>query len=440
MQTSPRTHTAPFAVLTAANYLAASERLGRPIASVGDLAELAVRFHHRQVLVHPTAHAALELPQVLPERRAHHFAQADPARWRITPADAVLRPFYTLSETFDADRTRATAFVDVYLPGFDREAGLELLGPGRLRAALEHYATALGAPYRFSPGSTGTRLMAQGRKLTPSTLNYPEPALAGSTELDLRVSRPLTLPESGMRYVHAYDARARYLASCSALELGLGEPVELTRQADAAAEHHPPPGYWHAYLAPGPFPDPLGGMAKGQTYRWITTPTLVLATELGRLIGVERAYVWPEKARVLAPFYRRMRAALAYCDEHGREPGVAEARALLKRTYTMGFGWLAGGWLAPGDVLYRPDWRHHIIAASRVNLYRRFNRARAHPFAVDVDSIYLASDDPEPSSGPPLVSDDLGGLRPTGAGSMAAYVERVAAGVAPIAAAREVTA
>ena len=80
------------------------------------------------------------------------------------------------------------------------------------------------------------------------------------------------------------------------------------------------------------------------------------------------------------------------------------ALALVKRTYTIGLGYLAGHFHAAGDELHRPDWRHAVIARARANLYRRILKLapELRPLAVDVDCLYIAADVPPEELGLPL--------------------------------------
>ncbi len=381
-------------LLTGTNLPRAAAALGHPVEHAGDLGELAERFHHRQVFVHPSAHAGLGLPETLDSRDpglrarrgiAHPFVGgALGSGWRCAPPG--LSHFLVL--------TRGGRRIDVGLLGYDEAAGLAGEEPATALEALRLYATLL-TDYRWSPGATGLALMRQNRRLElgPSTLDPPEPMREGGTEADYLWMRPLTLVERTARWVHAFDRRAQYLAACSAVDLGLGNPERVgPLKAEEALGRHLP-GYWRASIRreTGLLPDPFDPIGRGG--EWYARPTMALAFDLGRIEDLYEAYVWPRHSRYLVPWYKTLghaQAALALSQESAAGPTMR----LVKRTYTMAIGSLAGHYREAGEELYRPDWRHAIIATARANLTRRLLRLDPPPFAVVVDCLYIASDLP----------------------------------------------
>src|SRR5699024_3391485 len=134
-------------------------------------------------------------------------------------------------------------------------------------------------------------------------------------ETDLNWTRKPTTAELEHQWVHAYDRSGSYLAGVSGLELGVGE-----------AQHHPDgteftprvPAYWRIEIPqagdwrmPNPL-DPRGINAGKQ--RWVTTPALEFAIEQGYEPEIIEAYTWPERARVLDPWYERIRDARTALD------------------------------------------------------------------------------------------------------------------------------
>lgn len=388
-------------ILTATNLPGATARLGRPIRTIADLAELAQRYGHGQVWIHPSAHESLGLPPRLagapdPSRRAregipHPFTETPSSGWRVTPPG--LHSFQTVQPP------GSPRSIDVGYLAYDDAAGLAALEPAEAVSALELYASAIGYPYRWSPGHVGAELLKYGRgRWGPSVANPPPPMASAPTETDLAWWRAPTLEELLEGYVHAFDCNGRYLAACASIELGLGMPDELHGRGIRFDRTRP--GYWLAELGPhalGPaIPDALPGPAAGP--RWYTTPTLELAEQVGALREITHAYVWLESSRALGTWQRRIRDARAKLVGHP-EPGpdTIAALGLVKRTYTVTIGSFAGHFREPGHELYRPDWRHHVIALARSNLARRIARAGIRPLAIDVDCIYLHSLEPDPA-------------------------------------------
>jgi hypothetical protein len=77
----------------------------------------------------------------------------------------------------------------------------------------------------------------------------------------------------------------------------------------------------------------------------------------------------------------------------GNEPVVRAALGCIKQMYTGFIGRLcATGWDRTGDVLYRPDWRHMIIATRRTRLQRVMAQTDPAPFAAYSDCLYFATE------------------------------------------------
>jgi hypothetical protein len=154
-----------------------------------------------------------------------------------------------------------------------------------------------------------------------------------------------------------------------------------------------------------PYPAPVGT-------QWLSTISVEYARELGGLAGISEAYIWPEAHRPLDAWYKRLRGARETLRTRNRTAYTA-----LKLLYTHAIGCLDGHWLrekCEPEALYRPDWRHGVIARARTNLYR--NAAKAYessgqiPFAAAADCWYYVSDEADPIAANPglRLGDGLG--------------------------------
>lgn len=318
--------------------------------------------------------------------------------------------------------------IDVAVAPWDDAGGLGALDRDELRAALDLYRATVGVRYRRSPGATGTDLLRLLRRRRPLGRSAPpEIAADGAIEADIRWIRELDREELRRPWIHAFDANARYLASCSSVELGLGEPEELTPARGVGLGFDKrSPGYHFAEIPLDRLRplaravlDPLG--SKDPAGDWYTTPTIEIAEELVRGAAaldfrILRSFVWPSHGRLLEPLYRRLRDARAAIGNMPATPASEAALLLVKRTYAHLIGGFAGHWREAGDELYRPDWRHAIIASARVNLYRRVRRLRDPPFAIDVDAVWISSWSSDPAlAGRELgLGDGPGAFRPIG--------------------------
>lgn len=412
--------------LSAANLdTAAAVAIGRPIRTLADAADVAAAARLSQLVIAPDVHDALGLPASIPPA-PRDAAPPHPFVSGVDVHPNGLAPFLVVRGRRPSDPS-----LDVLFPAFDHAAGLEVLPPDVIHAALVRYRELVGVPYRWSPGATGASLILSSRRelVGASTLRPPPPALVPSLEPDFLWWRPLDLDEAGRRYLHAFDANARYLASASSVTLGVGDPIPVASTGARAMRHLP--GYWHVDLLPADprMPDPLDPLGRGVLdNRWITTPTLELAEQLDRVRNLRGAYVWPAAGRILSRWYKTLKAARDTLSDELTAPYGPAALGLVKRTYTMATGNLAGHWREPGDVLHRPDWRHAIMAQSRVNLYRRVERAIVRPVAVEVDAVYVVSDhaEPERAAGGLPLGRELGAFHPSGRWDVAAVADAFA--------------
>lgn len=275
-------------------------------------------------------------------------------------------------------------------------------------------ATELRAPYALSASTTGLDLMISLRwkdrgRFFPVREAF-GPAQIPTIESDLNWTRRPSAEESAQQWVHAYDRSGSYLAGVSGLDLGVGDPV-----------HHPEgrpfekvPGYWRIEVPetgdvrlPNPL-DPNGSHA-GRT-RWVTTPTLQLALELEYDPVVVEAWTWPEKARVLDPWYDRIRDARTALDLPDAD--AQAARDQLKMIYATTIGMLGSELHMKDREGYAPDRRHHIIAKSRANILRRVDKigrtTGRWPVAILADSVLYTSDEADPVAAWPGEAQWLG--------------------------------
>lgn len=282
-------------------------------------------------------------------------------------------------------------------------------------AAIELFESAFGAPWRRGPIPTALDVLEADLKRvgawqSPRTL--PPPALQGGTETPLLWTRELRRDELARHWVVQVDKRAAYLGVLGGLELGIGNPQRDDWPAVMCwlgFGHHGRPGYWRVsceFPPPDPdFPDPFdrdrAKARRGQSF-WITTPTLELAVEAGLHVLVHESWTWPAHKRVLRPFGERCTAARHVLDQERQSGNGAAVEALrtLKHVYAP----VLGGFLARREdqarehrpPWFRPDWRHHIIAKARANLWRNMARWRPYgwePIGVYNDAAYYAVDD-----------------------------------------------
>lgn len=264
-------------------------------------------------------------------------------------------------------------------------------------------ADALGHPYQLSGSTTGLDLMTtlrhRDRDRFFPVLEPCPPAQVSNVEADISWCRQPTGEELTHEWIHAYDRSGSYLAGVSGLELGVGAPIH---HPDGTAFVPRMPGYWRVEIpetGDWRMPHPLDprGMHAGKV-RWVTTPAMEFAAEQGYEPEVTEAYTWAERARILDPWYERIRDARTKLDVNDVDSQIA--RDQLKQIYAPTIGMLGSSTHMAGRVGYAPERRHMIIAKARTNILRRIstigNETGRYPVAVIADTVLYTSPDPDP--------------------------------------------
>jgi len=311
----------------------------------------------------------------------------------------------------------------------DRDAGDESgpwkgQAPADLLAEFAAFTRFTGVAWGASVGSTAEAVILAthprdkgGRRLDREPVT-PGPVRARALEIPFVAwRRELTKGERAARYVHAYDAKAQYLGAWQSVELGFGNPVLVESPRFDASRY----GFWRLDLAGlAPMGAPLLPAPWIPGREWFSTATVVRLLEVCDGLDVPSpaaAWLWPERSRWLrgaaelldaarkraAEDEQAARAELAALDDDAaatraldrivRAEVVGEA---VKRLYAAESGRFGAAWRADtGSAWYRPDWMHAIRAQARVNLHRRLSKLAAAPFAIGVDAVLFASDEPD---------------------------------------------
>lgn len=321
--------------------------------------------------------------------------------------------------------------------------------PAELADRLRRFAQATGVSYRLTPASTGldvidhyrpprrseadTRGQSRGRvavtlgaaKLPPFLHEAADDTRIANLEADYSWHRPYTQlleEERDRRYVHAYDRNASYLAPWSNIDLGVEGLIH--RQGESAAwDETKKPAYflvdewdWPHWGLPDPGNATHARMSEDRV--WVTSHTLEQLSWHGVTPTVHESYTWQTSARYLDRANKTMVEARKTLDP--ADPVLDT----LKGMYAATVGKLGQREHRPDYHLWRPDWRHHIIAATRTAILYTLmqnaqHTAQALPIMVDRDLIVYASDDPDPVTAWPgeqkkLVGTSPGGWKPAG--------------------------
>src|SRR5579859_1557809 len=340
-------------------------------------------------------------------------------RWVASHELADLQP-WSVVPTED-DRRR----VAIVAPSLDRRlepfAAPATTGTGLLHALVE-LQEQLGTWFTATPGRTAEAMIrgdlrARGRH---EPVELPDFVKRGHLEGPFDWIRPLTPDEASRPYVLALDKHAAYLVAMGHLELGIGEPEHRVFRENAGELMFDRrlPGYWHVrtrQIEPLNYslPDPTratdrlrSGRVSGPVWRedgatpshapadewrWLTTPSVRAADELGMLLELDPADVWREHGRLLAPFAARVRAARDALSAQPDSEAIRIALSALKRLYASLIGRLRMVRESGPDPLFRPDWHDHLVAEARVNLWHNVRQLAEPPAACAIDCWYVPS-------------------------------------------------
>lgn len=384
---------------------------------LGDLLSWMEESHVLQLWVHPSYILAHEL---LPAQHSWDWLGAAlGGEWQFNGQDERAKGWITCWHRGVYGK-RA-----IYLPSLDERAighlWCEATDGRTLLEAILRYNTALGRPYAKSPAATGRALLRTLHQAHPHWLQGQPPAISPAkehTERRYDWARPLVESERHATVLVSYDKNAMYLGACSSVECGYDEPTHLP-ELSVVDDRCGLPGYfritWERPISP--LPPVITGKREADGTIWVSQPTLTLAVAQREVFSIEEAYIWPRHHRILQPFYARLRDARA-CLKTQAGPAAGIAAAVVKMTYAQTLGQLDGHWLRDGaEGLYRPHWRHAVMAQARTNLYRAlakvYQATWLAPVAVIEDAAYYLVTDAQEAilRGVMPLDDSLGGFK-----------------------------
>jgi hypothetical protein len=334
--------------------------------------------------------------------------------------------------------------------------------PGELARRLLLFARHVGVAYRITSAATGLDLIDHHRPPRRSIdddrgANRRRVALIRHTPAELPPWRATTsdarftgleqdfswwrawdkLPgsEQALQYVHGYDRNASYLVPWRSLELGVEDLIHRTGAA-AAWDGKEKPGY---YLVDGGWewpnwglPDPAtaAGARVGNGRMWVTVHTLRQLAAHGITPTVHESYTWGTSARYLEGPGRVLGSArTALAAAAAEDPGARAVLGAVKALYSGTVGKLAEREHHAGFHLWRPDWRDHVIGATKTAILHTITKAQqlsgASPLVVDRDAVFYASDHPDPATAwpgdPAKLGTNLGSWKSIGTADLATW-------------------
>lgn len=269
---------------------------------------------------------------------------------------------------------------------------------------LHTYEIKVGVPLLWSPMSAGKKLMEDlhtGSKRMLIERPAGDISVFHKQVIDIQWKRELTEEELGKKYVIGMDKSSAYLTASGGAYLGYGEFSHCVRPKF----NNKQAGLWHIEFTE--FLDDYNPdypmFFKGEKSGWLYTPMVNAAITAGYRFEVLEAYLFENSTTIFRTWYERLRdakKALAAGMLDNSNPELCKRLVpAVKGTYTQFIGVISSKKVVREKTpwYYRPDWRNTIASESMFRAFLAMRKAIAagiKPFAVNIDCVYFAVDDP----------------------------------------------
>ncbi|MFZ2173936.1 MAG: hypothetical protein WAW17_07865 [Rhodococcus sp. (in: high G+C Gram-positive bacteria)] len=374
-------------------------------------------------VINDTLHSMIQEGWEIRGKAGHriHLLRTDGTTRRMV--DIVLEPYaWTTSSKDQKLGILGDESVGTVLPDEDMAAAQEL---GRRIAFCVEHLGVLPANTAARTGAAIVDQIAKDRKKAKrgavATTAGPVPPLEGQLFGDIEpeidwVRRPEREELDGVSKLVTIDQRASYLASAGMLNFGLGEPRRAPDADTPARSDRRPFGLWRVILPAGnrlalptglPLPHPHMDPDR-DVQTWVTTIGLNCLTapiEDGGAgldvddLGIDEAWLWPEQARMLEAWAKRLREARAVAVD----ADDAAMKTFIGSIYKDYVGRMKKPEMWQSEWVrhhHQPVWRASIQAMSRWRGRRAAMRIAAEtgrwPIRSLVDSwVYVLADGEE---------------------------------------------
>src|SRR3989440_6667609 len=292
----------------------------------------------------------------------------------------------------------------------------QLPDPTALLATVTYLEHALGIPVNCSPEQLAVDLLkgltveTDGSWTRPPTVDLRTLPTSDGQTLPILESarpvvwtRPLTIAEWRLKYLHKYERNTLDLESCTEVQLGAGDPLY---SANGRAYDGKMPGIWRVKA------ETAGSIFDGKRLpscihgEWMSTPEVKCCAGIAYQVQVTEGYYWPESHRTLERWATTLRRALQRFNlvntTYRHVPARSNASHTIQAIAQLGIEKLAEE-KTPGG-LYRPDWWAQITGQSRASVFAHLVTLVGRgsmPVLVDRHTLWFASHDPNPLTAVP---------------------------------------
>lgn len=384
---------------------------------ITDLVTIAKTYNRKHIWLLPTCSLYQKLtlqPLVFNSELKKHWFIADlDEEWKLDHATRPDDMIYQLALKYHWESDREFVYINLPNRLIDWYFS-DLTQAGDLYGAISYLEQLLDIELKSKPNTTGINLIEKLNSTNYVRQRYIKELKADlllwheNKPFDLAWVRPLEDQEKHYKYIYVYDKNQQYL-SASNIYLGVGEPQYFINPIfDKNLV-----GIWKISLSGNSpwngkdLPHPLGNsrdpyLSKG----WFATPLVEKAIDLGYRVEIEAAEIFPEKAKVLDPFYKLLTNALTNLKtnpDNKFKNSIARQTAILgvKSVFRSTIGLFDANIYSKRKWSFRPDWRWMIMATARARMF--YNIATLlkqgfKPLAARTDALYFASNEEIPVS------------------------------------------
>jgi hypothetical protein len=428
----------PYAVLTDSHMLCLdiegsertiySHKLARPLVHVGEVCAVANRLGVDRVWVAPgtdidtglSLHFVTVAHGPVWDTFAKYDEYADEKR-EVPTENA--RPVYArVWKKNTSGRDGRT--VCVGFPPYDEWEWI-IKTPEELLGTIHYLTIALEGKVsiQWGPGHVSTRLVAacntgaRASWVKESSVDLKTLPFQKSAR-DLIWKRATLLELSEGLYLHHVDKNSAYLAGCTGVQVGEGDPVHRVGDEITNAAL---PGIYRITYDPGQSVFDGGELPPVITTEWLTPDVITQARALGYTVTIHEAYQWDKKHRTLESWATALwNARTALHPKYGNHAMYSNADCrdnayyTIKRIALIGVGKFAS---KKSHQFFRSDWWALVVGRARATLLRKLNLLQEkgyRPVLVYNDGLYFLSAEQDPEKAIPGITekwDKLGGYK-----------------------------
>jgi len=268
--------------------------------------------------------------------------------------------------------------------------------------AVRYLETALAVPITSSPAGGGMALLKQINSGHDAWLEKPLTNLqelhfdSKEVAADVNWSRPVTVSETGRKYLHKLDKNAAYLRACVEQMFGAGEPMHIT--SDGYQIYKNLPSVWKCSLGQLPYAPMLPPRWEGGN--WIAAPIVKMLLVSGVQLEIEEGYAFKEAHGTLKNWAVKLwdvRKAFRDTSLFPNTKCAEIARDMSKSIATKTVGLSAYGHFEEDDnYKERPDFKVGAVAGNYATMFYNMDKIaklyNLYPVIAYTDALYYLTD------------------------------------------------